>query len=187
MTKQKNTKGVAPVVGSDFFEKRWEQSLTYIKTVVDVVREPMLILDKDFCVIAANEPFYTTFKVLQEDTTHHFLHELGNGQWNIPVLQKHLKEILEKSSYFKGFEVAHEFPHIGRKVMIMNGRRIHLLNEPDAPPIILLAMEDITEMIAVTERMASHMNKFEARIIEQTDKLENNVAKLQKQVDTLKK
>jgi ubiquinone biosynthesis protein UbiJ len=48
-------------------------------------------------------------------------------------------------------------------------------------------MEDITEMVAVAERMASHMNTFEARIIEQTDKLEDNVAKLQKQVDTLKK
>ena len=32
-------------VGADFVERLWEKSWTYIKTVVDIVREPILILD----------------------------------------------------------------------------------------------------------------------------------------------
>ena len=50
-------------VGSDFFAEFWEESWTYIKTVVDVVREPVLILDKNFKVLAANEVFYKLFQV----------------------------------------------------------------------------------------------------------------------------
>jgi hypothetical protein len=33
--------------GSDFAERLWAESWTYIKTVVDTVREPFLILDKN--------------------------------------------------------------------------------------------------------------------------------------------
>jgi len=38
-------------INSDFFERLWERSWSYIKTVVDVVREPVLVLDKDFRVL----------------------------------------------------------------------------------------------------------------------------------------
>ena len=49
-------------------KKLWEQSWTYIKTVVDIVREPILILDKDLRVMAANESFYDAFQVEQKNT-----------------------------------------------------------------------------------------------------------------------
>jgi two-component system CheB/CheR fusion protein len=57
-----------------------DKSWTYIKTVVDVVHEPVLILNKDFCVMAANEPFYKTFQVEAKDTEGKIVYELGNDQ-----------------------------------------------------------------------------------------------------------
>jgi two-component system CheB/CheR fusion protein len=66
----------------------WEKSWTYIKTVVDVVREPVLILDKDLRVMAANESFYRIFQVEAKDTEGHVVYGLGNGQWDIPALRK---------------------------------------------------------------------------------------------------
>src|SRR6185369_2036112 len=108
-----------------FAERVWEESWTYIKTVVDIVREPVLILDKDLRVMAANDSFYRTFQVEAKDTENKIVYELGDGQWNIPALRKLLEDILPKTSFFKGFEVIHEFPAIGRKVMILNARQIH--------------------------------------------------------------
>ncbi|OYV27606.1 MAG: hypothetical protein B7W98_01425, partial [Parcubacteria group bacterium 20-58-5] len=131
-------------VGVDFVELLWEKSWIYIKTVVDVVREPILILDKDLRVMAANDSFYRTFQVELEDTEKRVVYELGNGQWNIPALRKLLEDILPKNTFFKGFEVDHEFPFIGRKVMILNAREIHFKEDTsskDFPPIILLAIE----------------------------------------------
>jgi len=73
----------------DFLKNSWDESWTYIKTVVDVVREPILILDKDFRVLLANEPFYKTFKVKPEDTENKSVYELGNRQWDIPGLKNY--------------------------------------------------------------------------------------------------
>ena len=111
-------------MGEDFFERLWEESWTYIKTVVDVVREPVLILDHDLKVMAANESFYRMFQVEVKDTENKIVYELGNGQWNIPALKKLLEDILPQNTFFKGFEVAHNFPVIGHKVMILNARQI---------------------------------------------------------------
>lgn len=183
---KKTSKKTIP--GSDFFEILWERSWTYIKTVVDVVREPMLILDKNFKVMAANEPFYETFKVSSRETEGESLYKLGNGQWEIPVLQKLLGDILEKQTYFKGFQVAHEFPGIGRKVMILNARQIRVINEgetEDFPPIILLAMEDVTDMLVVAESLANHANKIETRLSERSQKLEITISKLEKDLRKL--
>jgi PAS domain-containing protein len=182
--------GVVNPSGSEFIDRIWEVSWTYIKTVVDIVREPVLILDKDFHVMAANESFYRMFQVEHKDTEGKLVYELGNGQWDIPALRKLLEDILPKNTFFKGFEVTHKFPTIGKKIMILNARQIHQEGEEDSsgkfPPIILLAMEDITDMMFVAETFADHTNKIQTQITERTQKLEANIKKLEKEVKDLK-
>lgn len=190
MEKNTNTNQmVSPigVIGPDFVEHFWEKSWTYIKTVVDVVREPVLILDKDLRVMSANESFYRTFQVEMKDTENKVVYELGNGQWNIPALRKLLEDILPKNVFFKGFEVAHEFPFIGRKVMILNARQIHVKDDTTFPAIILLAMEDVTEMMVVAETLASHSKHVASTLTERTDKLDAHIKKLEKEIVELKK
>src|SRR3989304_8570198 len=169
METTKNSMGkISKPIGTDFFERLWEESWIYIKTVVDVVREPILILDKDLRVMAANESFYHTFQVEPKDTEKRIVYELGNGQWNIPALRKLLEDILPKNTFFKGFEVAHEFPFIGRKIMILNARQIHIKEDTTFPPIILLAIEDVTEMMAVAETFAIHTKQMATKLTERT-------------------
>jgi hypothetical protein len=188
----KTKKIIAPIfksIRSDFFDRSWEYSWTYIKTVVDVVREPILILDKDFRVMVGNEPFYKTFQVEPKDTEKKIVYELGNGQWNIPALKKLLENVLPKDTFFKGFEVAHEFPVIGHKIMILNARQIHFKGDTTSeafPPIILLAMEDITEMMGVAEMLARHTNQFEEKMADKTGKLEVYIERLEEEINELK-
>lgn len=175
---------------ADFFDRLWEESWTLIKTVVDVVREPMLILDKDLRVMAANESFYRTFQVEPKDTEGKVVYELGDGQWGIPALRKLLEDILPKNTFFKGFEVAHDFPSIGRKVMILNGRQIHCKENSTSKnfsPIILLAMEDVTEMMVIAQKLANHTNQFEEKMSERTRYMEMQINKLEKEINELKK
>lgn len=182
--------------GTDFFERLWEKSWTYIKTVVDVVREPVLILDKDFRIIAANDPFYETFQVKPEQTEDKIVYELGDGQWNIPALRKLLEDILPKDTFFKGFEVSHDFPVIGHKVMILNARQVHFEEDvryKDHAPselfkhIILLAMEDVTEMLDIAEKLANHTKIFENEFSERTKNLEIQIEELRDEIEILKK
>ena len=177
-------KNIKPV-GSDFFKRLWEESWIYIKTVVDVVREPVLILDKNFRVMAANEPFYRLFQVEPEETENKIVYELGNGQWDIPALRKLLEDILPKNTFFKGFEVVHKFPFIGDKIMILNARQIHFEDSIASeifPPIILLAMEDLTEIMA----LAGHSKHLEHKLTKQTQKLETYIGRLEKEINSLK-
>lgn len=154
----------------------WDESWTYIKTVVDIVREPVLILDKDFRVMAANECFYDTFKVDKKETEGKIVYELGNGQWNIAALKKLLETILPDHTFFKGFEVEHVFPEIGKKIMILNGRQIEVKdNKAGVGEIILLAMEDMTEMMMVAELLADHSNAIKAKMRVHVGKLEDIV------------
>lgn len=195
-TNDKHVEKTTAPVGAEFFERLWEKSWTYIRTVVDVVREPVLVLDKDFRVIAANDPFYRTFQVEPTETENKIIYELGNGQWDIPALRKLLEDILPKNSFFKGFEVTHEFLFIGQKVMILNARQIYLEEETFLKGhgplelnqhIILLAIEDITEMMAVAETLAKHTKKFEDELTERTAKMENRIEKLRDEIEELKK
>jgi PAS domain-containing protein len=171
-------------------ERVADEGWTYIRTVVDVVRQPILVLDQKLHVMAANESFYRTFQVNPEETEGSLIYKLGNGQWNIPALRKLLEDILPTSSFFKGFEVTHEFPFIGKKVMILNARRIYL-KEGDTsrlfPPILLLAMEDVTEMMIIAETLASHANQLEEKFGEGTRRLEADIVVLQKEIKKLKR
>ncbi len=189
MNTNKNKGAKSGFVDSDFFSDRiWEESWTYIKTVVDVVREPVLILNKDLCVMAANESFYRTFQVDQKHTTETLVYELGNGQWDIPSLRRLLEDVLPNNTFFKGYEVAHDFPTIGRKVIILNARQIHRNDsyKNKFPPIIMLAMEDVTEMMNVADALAKHTNEFQARISVQLGQQGLQMQKLEQEILQLK-
>ena len=173
----------------------WAESIgrtswTYIRTLVDTAHEPFVVLDQHFSILAANESFYDFFKVSQKDVENKALFELGNGQWNIPALRKLLEEILPKDTFFRGFEVEHEFPLIGHRVMLLNARRIYQDQSAASPePIILLALEDITEMTSIATKLASHAKKHVIQISDDPTKLEahlKELAHLKKKVKTLK-
>ncbi len=124
-------------------EQMEKDARVYAESIVDTVQESLLILDNDLRVISANSSFYSTFQVSPEETENKFIFEIGNSQWDIPRLRELLEEILPKNAYFKNFEVDHEFPGIGRKVMSLNARRIY--QEGAGTERVLLAIEDITE------------------------------------------
>ena len=58
------------------------------------------------------------------------------------VLALSRPSIIKRMGRFKDFEVTHDFPHIGKRTMLLNVLRVG--SEADKPQRILLAMEDIT-------------------------------------------
>ena len=116
---------------------------TLAQGIVDTVREPVLVLDKDLRVIAASRSFYSAFKVSPEDTKGRLLYALGDGQWDIPKLRVLLEKIIPEQGVMEGYEVEHEFPGLGSRTMCLNARQVFY--EGGAGTTILLGMEDITE------------------------------------------
>ena len=115
----------------------------YAENVVDTVHEPLLVLNSDLKVVSANRSFYESFQVVPEETIGQLLYDLGNGQWNIPDLHTLLEEILPRKTSFKRFEVTHDFPAIGRRSLLLNGREV--AQTAGNERFVLLAIEDATK------------------------------------------
>ncbi|HET7099387.1 MAG TPA: PAS domain S-box protein [Patescibacteria group bacterium] len=159
-------------------DKLWEVAWTYIRTVVDTVREPFLILDQKLIIISANRTFYSVFHVTQKQTEGQKVYNIGNGQWDIPKLKILLEDILPKNTHFEDFKVEHDFPKIGHKIMILNARQVHTTNINK--PIMLLAMEDITKQVTLENQLKDYTKKLTIEVAKRTSELEIRVKELER-------
>ena len=133
-----------------------EEPRIHAQNIVDTLREPLLVLDAGQRIISANRSFYQTFQVRRKETEGRLIYELGDHQWDIPRLRELLETIIPVNTHFQDFEVDHAFPTIGRKLMLLNARRLE--RRSGEPWLILLAIEDITD-----RRRAEAMLRRQAR------------------------
>ncbi|MFZ2556198.1 MAG: PAS domain-containing protein [Minisyncoccia bacterium] len=112
------------------------------RAIIDTIREPLLILNKDLRILAASPSFYKTFKTLPSETEGHHMYELGNGQWDIPALRVLLKGVLPDNVAMEAFEVEHDFPGIGKRTMVLRSREIQYENDQRKS---LLTIYDVTD------------------------------------------
>lgn len=110
-------------------------------SIVETVREPLLVLDDQLRVVSANQSFYRMFQVTPREVEQQLLYHLCAGAWNRPDLRHLLEEILPRNNSFQDFIVDQTFPQIGRRVLALNGRRLH--QDAMQPGKILLAMEEV--------------------------------------------
>jgi PAS domain S-box-containing protein len=145
-------------------EKEIQDAREYAENIVETVREPLVVLSSDLKILTANHSFYHTFQVTPENTIGKFIYDLGNRQWDIPKLRVLFEEILPHDTVFNGYEVEHDFPDIGRKIILLNARQI--FREDIGSHIILLAMEDITERKFAEEQIKTLNTSLVARASE---------------------
>jgi PAS domain S-box-containing protein len=125
-------------------KKTATKSQEYAESIIDTVREPLIVLDQDLRVVTASRSFYEFFKVKPDETEGQLIYNLGNDQWDIPKLRELLETILPQKTTFDNYEVEHDFVTIGKRVMLLNARQIKRALGKEH--IILLAIEDITEL-----------------------------------------
>jgi diguanylate cyclase (GGDEF)-like protein len=119
-------------------EEECRAAMVYAESIVETVREPLLVLDPELRVRTANSAFYRTFEAEPQTTIGRPLHELAEREWDVSQLRRLLTQVLLEKSTFESFEVERDFRGIGRRAMLLNARRL------DDTPLILLAIEDIT-------------------------------------------
>jgi PAS domain S-box-containing protein len=130
----------------------------YAESVINTVREPLIVLDQDLRVVTASRSFYEVFKVNPEETMGQLIYDLGNKQWDIPKLRELLETILPEKATFDNYEVEHDFADIGRRIVLLNARQIQRASGKER--IILLAIEDITERKRAEEELLESEGKY---------------------------
>ena len=118
--------------------KQLKAARDYAEAIIEEV-SPLLVLDQSLRVQTVNDAFCKCFRISARTALSRKVYELGNGQWNIPELRTLLEEILPRKTFFRDFEVTHEFEGIGLRTMLLSGRQVDHLQK------IILFIEDITE------------------------------------------
>jgi two-component system CheB/CheR fusion protein len=117
----------------------------YAEAIVETMREALLVLDAELRIQRANTAFYLLFRGTPPEVEGQYFFELGESQWSIPQLRTLLEKVLVANQSFFDFRVESNFPTIGQKVMLLNGRRIQRTGQQPQKQLILLAIEDITK------------------------------------------
>lgn len=140
-------------------EQKIQDAREYAESIIDTVHLPLIVLDVDLRVISASRYFYEVFNVKPEETEKQLIYDLGNRQWNIPKLRELLEDILPKSTSFDHFEVEHDFPDVGKRIMMLNARQIY--QKADRTKLILIAIEDITEPKKILDGLREKIRQLE--------------------------
>jgi two-component system CheB/CheR fusion protein len=151
-----------------------KESRDYAEGIIETIWEPLLVLDDQLRVKTANRSFYNTFRVSPDETKGSSIFDLGNGQWQIPGLRTMLESLIPQNGRFQDFEVEHEFPRIGQRTMLLNGRVIFW--EKKRTQMVLLAIQDITQRKQVElDRMKASLREKEVLLKEVHHRVKNNL------------
>ena len=166
------------VISVDLLSSRWlaDKPEFLAEAMIDTVRECLLLLDTDLCVRFANRNFFLSFEVTPEETVGRSVFELGNGQWNIPDLRRLLREILPLNNSFRDFEIRHDFPHLGYKIMMLNAQKLR--QEDGQSELLLLSIADIT----ARKRLEEEVREREQRLSDLVKEKEILVAEIHHRV-----
>ena len=145
-----------------------EDARALAQAIVDTVREPLLVLDGDLRVLAVSRSFYLTFQVHRQDVLGRPLYALGDGQWHIPALRLLLENIIRERTSMDAFEIEHDFPRIGRRIMRLNARSVFYADHSHTT--LLLAFEDVTERRTI-EREKEELLRQTEELLRQKDVL----------------
>jgi chemotaxis protein methyltransferase CheR len=118
-----------------------EDACALAQAIVDTVREPLIVLDKDLRAIAASRSFYVRFATNPKDTRGKHFYELGNGEWDIPELRLLLERIIPAVGRLDDYKVEHDVPSIGKRVLLLNAS---IVLYEKGHKNILLSIEDVT-------------------------------------------
>ena len=134
------------------------QNTNFYKDIVETIREPLIVLDSGLRVLFANRKFYSSFKVTAVKTIGKRIYDLGDNQWDIPKLRTLLEEIIPEKNKFSNYQIEHDFPAIGKRIMLLNARR--MVNPLEEQQLILLAIEDITDRALLEQALEESEERF---------------------------
>src|SRR5437868_5097034 len=131
----------------------------FADSIVDTVREPLLLLDETLRIVTANASFCRTFGRARADVEGHALYEIADGDWNVPELRHLLEELLPASTQLQDFEVPCRSGAPGGRTLLLNAKR---LDHPDGRvQMILLAFEDVTARRRLERALQLAMTELE--------------------------
>jgi two-component system CheB/CheR fusion protein len=138
-----------------------EWARDYARNIVEAVQVPLVVLDAGLQVVSANVAYYRLFRENPAQIEGHAFFELGAGKWDTVALHQAVADVRDAGGRFQALVLECEVPGAGRLAASVSGCA---LPSPDGPPMILLAIEDVTERQQGERKQAELLRLAEARV-----------------------
>jgi two-component system CheB/CheR fusion protein len=116
-----------------------QDALIRAESLVDTIREPLVVLNETFKVMSANQSFYKEFGIAPEETVGHQIDQLNIGFTTLPELRKLLENVLQNDQPISGYRTTQDVSGIGQRRIEINASRI--TGKIVMPQMILLSLE----------------------------------------------
>lgn len=123
----------------------------FLKSVIETVRQPLVVLDSALNIVFANRSFHKVFQFDKDETEGNKFFELRNHFWDIAELKQLLMEIIPGNETFEDFLISREFELIGKRELLLNARK--LFPPESNSEMLLLVFEDVTEQKKLEDRL----------------------------------
>ncbi|HET8918422.1 MAG TPA: histidine kinase dimerization/phosphoacceptor domain -containing protein [Xanthobacteraceae bacterium] len=143
------------------------------QAIVDTIRDPLLVLDRNLRVVTANRAFHQTFRMNRQDIQGRPIYGLGDGQWDIPELRLLLEDVAPQHAVMEAYEVERDFPIVGRRLMLLNAREV--FNQRNSRNLILLTFEDVTDRRAAECEITKLLQQKETLLQEMQHRVANSL------------
>jgi two-component system CheB/CheR fusion protein len=131
----------------------------YSESIIDTVRQPLVVLDNELRVVSANRSFYRMFAIEAEDVAEKPLVTIAGHHAGASGLRAFLAEVQAEPSHVEDYEIEIELPTLGRRLLLLNARKLR--DGPHERSKILLAIDDITERRRVAEVLGAAKREAE--------------------------
>ncbi len=140
-------------------ERKIEAARAYSDSIINTVRQPLLVLDGELNILSGNDAFYRTFALTAEHAVgRHFAAASGHLA-AMAGLRNFLERVRLEPTSAGDYEIAAELPMLGRRVLLMNAQTIHDGLAGEAK--ILLAIDDNTDRKRVAQELEAAMRQAE--------------------------
>ncbi|GAA3930366.1 chemotaxis protein CheB [Hymenobacter algoricola] len=131
------------ISGLKHLEEQLQASRRFAESIVETVREPLVVLDEELRVLTISRSFAEAFGLEAEGTRGLLLTDLSGGAWKSVGLDRRLQALLStEASTFDEVTVEADFTGVGRRRVVLYGRRIR--REGLQTSHILLGITDLS-------------------------------------------
>lgn len=116
----------------------------YSEAIIETIREPLIVLDKELRVKSANASFYRDFGMQEQETEGKLLFDVWKGQWQNENFKSEIIKVIQEKVKIENYEIKINLPDLGERTMLLNIRPI--INDNIGEQLLLVAIEDITNI-----------------------------------------
>jgi len=143
-------------------EQQSQRSAARAASVLQTVREPIVLLDRELRVQLHNPAFAELYGLQDERADGLLLESVGDGAWRDPVMRQRLSDVLLRGRELWDFEHEQRAADGMVRYMLLNARRMPLPDTDDE--VVLMTVSDVTVQRAVQLRVEELNRQLEGKV-----------------------